>query len=167
LTSLYVVKVSVHQLDVLRSCHDILAWAEETGDTMLADVLSALQRAPEDQGKHLLDSFRQVLAVMEFRAAPILVASLERVTLAGPEAPVVATTLDADQYTAYRELCDQIVYALSTGDQGCAGPPEQSGHRAGGTGGILVRRAGRLGDRRALAGPDERHGVDLFRLSRA
>ncbi|MGW0332237.1 hypothetical protein ACWD0J_10270 [Streptomyces sp. NPDC003011] len=116
LTCLYVVKVSVRQLDVLRSCHDTLTWAEETADATLADVLSGLQRAPENQGKHLLDSFRRVLEVMELRAAPILVASLERVTPAGPEAPVVAMTLDADQYTAYRELCDQIVYALSTGD---------------------------------------------------
>jgi hypothetical protein len=116
LTSLYPVHVHANALETLRACHTMLAWAERTEVGPLADVLSAIHRAPQNRGKRPLDSLRRALDVLELKAAPQLVDCLRGVIPTGQESPVVAITLRADQYAAYQALCEQIADALSAGD---------------------------------------------------
>ncbi|MEU0027396.1 hypothetical protein [Streptomyces sp. NPDC006335] len=119
LTSLYLQEDWEGHLRHLKACYSMLDQAEagQARDTALAEVLDdveqSLLRNDRLRATGWVGAFRRALDVMQLPVPPLLKASLK---LAAPVGKTVGITLNGEQAAEYRQLADEIVNALSSGD---------------------------------------------------
>ncbi|MGW4788589.1 hypothetical protein [Streptomyces sp. NPDC004230] len=115
LTSLYAMELDESELDRLEDCHKLFVQAEEHDPhgplsealTRLADQKA--RSAPSAYRTSPSEDFGRVMEVLRLQVPPSLLNALREA--AG------AVTLTVTQEKEYRAFCDQVVWALSAGDE--------------------------------------------------